>query len=353
MGWDRARAGSRLLLWLALAVLPVSHAAAHGVSLKLHHPYSADSAFHRNFLLPWTAKVEQQSGGRIRFHLYPDSPSGESGLGLYDSVREGDAVHVAWTPVPVSPQHFPRLTAMQQPFTVRGAEGGSRAMWEYTVANDVLDRDFDEVRVLAMHFGDAARLHFGKAFPTAPTDMGGRRIAAVAPADAELLKAAGAEPVLLSADRVVAAVEEGAVDGALLSWERTTAVGLDRIVRSHVDLRAGTPGMTSAAFVLVMGVRTFRSLPDDLKTVVEANSGRETSAWLGRVLDEAGVQARAAAVARGDSVRTMTQQEEDRWLAAARSVSNAQAAALERTNVRASPLFESAREQLQEFDAVR
>lgn len=353
MSWDSARAGWRLLSWMALALLPVSHAAAHGVSLKLHHPYAADSAFHRNFLLPWTAKVEQESGGRIRFHLYPDTPSGESGLGLYDSVREGDAAHVAWTPVPVSPQHFPRLTAMQQPFTVRSAQGGSRALWEYAVANDVLDRDFDEVRVLAMHFGDASRLHFGKSFPAAPADMAGRRIATVAPTDAALLKAVGAEPVLLPGGRVAAAVEEGAVDGALLSWERIAATGLDRVTRSHVDIRGGTPGMTSAAFVLVMGVRTFRSLPDDLKTVVEANSGRETSAWLGRVLDEAGVQARAAAVERGDSVHTMTQQEEDRWLAAARAVSNAQAEALERANVRASILFESAREQLQEFDPLR
>jgi hypothetical protein len=102
-----------------------------------------------------------------------------------------------------------------------------------------------------------------------------------------------------------------------------------------------------------MSKSSFRGLADDLKAAVNANSGIETAAWLGRVLDVAAASARKAAVGRGDVVRSVTADEQARWRQAAAQVTAAMLADLEKAGVRVRPLLDSARERLKEFDAVR
>jgi TRAP-type C4-dicarboxylate transport system substrate-binding protein len=159
----------------------------------------------------------------------------------------------------------------------------------------------------------------------------------------------GATPVEMRPEMVADAVAAGSADAALLSWER---VG-ERLVGSHVEVGPGNPGITTCLFVLAMSRDSYRALADDLKAVIDANSGTETAAWLGRVLDEAAAEARKAALARGDAVRAMSANERERWAQAARRVTDARVTALEQADIRLKPLLDSAREQLQEFDSSR
>jgi TRAP-type C4-dicarboxylate transport system substrate-binding protein len=54
-----------------LASLWGGPAAAHGVTLKVHHALPADSPFHTQFLVAWAEKVESESAGRLRIQLLP------------------------------------------------------------------------------------------------------------------------------------------------------------------------------------------------------------------------------------------------------------------------------------------
>lgn len=335
---------------LALPLLPATEVAAHGVSLDLHHPHPADSAFHRNFLAPWTLKIEQDAGGRMRFHPHPASTSGGE-TGLYDRVLAGE-VDVAWTPIRTSPAQFPRMSVVEFPFTARRAQGASRAVSEFVRTNDLSDRDFDGVRLLAVHVGDGSQLHWGRALAEPPADVKGRRVAVATTGDAAMLAAMGAVPVEMPLPKMSEALSSGSVDGALLSWGDAQAADVDRAARSHTEFGPGTGGLTSSLFVLVMSAGSFGALPDDLKAVVNANSGADTAAWLGRVMDDVAAQARKAAVARGDAIRVLTQEERERWISAARTVANARIDALEQADVRVKGFVERLREQLMEFDAA-
>lgn len=337
---------------LAAALVPVHEVAAHGVSLDIHHALAADSALQRGFLIPWTEKVEQESGGRIRFHLHPASTLGGSAAGLYEQVQEGGA-DVVWTPIDADAEHFPRLAVTAWPFTVRRAQGASRAVSEYVRVNDLAERDFDGVRLLAAHVGDGSQLHWGKTVTEPPADMKGRRVAAITPGDRALLAAMGATPVAMPLSQVAEALNAGSLDGVLLSWERAGALGIDRAARSHTEFGPGNAGLTSSLFVFAMHPGSYKSLSDDLKAVMNTNSGIETAAWLGRVLDDAAAGVRKAAAARGAVIRVMTPEERDRWVAAARTVTDATTQALEQVGVRVRPLQDSAREQLQQFDPPR
>jgi len=337
------------ILGAALAVAAVQEVSAHGVSLDFHDALPADSAFHTGFLLPWVQKVEQDAGGRMRFHPHAASTPGGATDDLYGKVQEGE-FDVIWAPVRTSAQQG-SLAVFALPFMVHGAQGGSRALSEFVRINDLQDRDFDGVRVIAVHVGDGAQLHWRQAADAdaAPT---GRRIAAASEREVALLKAMGAEASVMNPAQIAEALKGGTLDAVLLPWERAAA-GIDRLTRAHVAFGSHGMGITSSVFVLAMSTSSFRGLADDLKAAVSANSGIDTAAWLGRVMEAAAGAACKAAVGRGDVVRVITPEELVRWREAAVRVIAATVADLEAAGVRARPLLDSARERLREFDPAR
>jgi len=342
-----ARRACALVAAFAACMLIVHDVAAHGVSLDLHHPLAADSAFHRAFLVPWARKVAQDSGNRINIHLHAASAGPVAAKGLYEQVEDGDA-DLVWVPIHTSVERFPRLGIVDAPFLAHTAQGASRAVSEYVRINDLVDRDLGGVRVLAVHVADGTQLHWSGFAATPSAEVAGKRIAVASPVDAALLAALGATALQVPAARVTSMVREGAAEGALLPWSEASG-----LAGTHVEAGPGSAGMTSALFLLAMSPASYRTLPDDLKAVIEANSGKETAAWIGRVLDEAAAESRKAAVARGDAVRAMTAAERDRWMQAARKLNEARTAALAQAGIGVRPLIESAHEQLQTFDAPK
>lgn len=322
---------------------------AHGVSLDLHHPYPADSAFHQRFLLPWTQKVEKEAGGRIRFHLHPGTGQTDGAGNLYDQVREGKT-DIVWTRIYSSVEQFPRLSMFEYPFTVRRAEGASRALAEYVRINDLAERDFDGVRVLAIHAGDGAQLHWRAPPGDAAAATASRRVAVSTPVEEAVLQALGATAVRTAPAKIAEALASGSLDGALLSWEQAQAMGVGRAAGFHEEFGPLSAGLTSSLFVLAMNPESYRGLPEDLRAVLDANSGAEVGAWLGRVFDEAARAARDAAQRQGDAFRVVARDEMDRWRAAAKSASEARTKALERAGLRMQPLSDSANAYLKRFD---
>ncbi len=341
----------RCLAVVALGAAALQDAGAHGVSLDFHHAQPAASAFHTGFLLPWVQKVEQDAGGRMRFHPHAASTLGGDAEGLYAKAVDGDA-DVIWTPLRPSTAQFGAFAVFTLPFTVRRAEGGSRALSEFVRVNDIQDRDLDGVRVIATHVGDGSQLHWARA-ADATADLAGRRIAAESAGEVALLAAMGAEASLMSAAQMADGLKRGKLDGVLLPWERAATSGIDRETHGHVEFGPDGTGVASIVYVLAMSTASFRGLADDLKAAVNANSGIETSAWLGRVLDVAAVSARKAAAGRGDVVRTATAEEQALWRQAAARVSASTVADFEKAGVWVRALLDSARERLREFDALR
>lgn len=334
---------------LLLGALRGAEVQAHGVGLELHHSQPADSAFHQKFLVPWTQKVERDAANRVRFQLHPAAPTPEAADNLYQQLLDGKT-DVAWTRIQSTAERFPALSPFESPFAVRKAEGASRALVEYVRINDLADKDFDGVRLLGVHVADGTQLHWRES----PGALESKRIAVSTPVEEATVQAMGATPVRVAPEKIVESLRSGALDGALLSWERAGALGVDRATRFHQEFGLGNAGLTSAVYMLGMHPESFRGMPEDLRKVFDANSGADTAAWLGRVLDEAAEAARAAAQARGDTVAVMPREEAERWRAAARSAVDARARSLEAASGRRmQPLAESAASYLQRFDPVQ
>lgn len=338
-----------LVLFFVAASSRAGWVEAHGVTLDIYHPLPADSVFHTAFLVNWAQKVEKESGGRLHFHLHPAADVTASNAGLYEQLVEGQA-DIVWTPIKSSVDHLPRLAPFEFPFTVNHAQGASRALAEYVRVNDLAERDFDGVRLLAVHVSDGSQLHLRSATQSPPTDNTQLRVAVFTPVDAELVSAMGWTPMESQPAQCVEALNAGSIDGVLSPWERLSAPSIDRATHSHFEFGSSNIGVTTTLFVLAMSASSYRGLADDLKAVINANSGIETAAWLGRVFDEAAGAARKSAIERGDVVREFAPAEQEPWRRAGQIVTDARLKAAEQAGIRATLLQDSARKYLQEFD---
>lgn len=181
------------------AAFSTSTVHAHGVTLKVHHFLSEDSPFHTQFLLPWLAKLEEESHGLLRFQVSPAMEMAQ----LYDQVKDRTA-DIVWTAAGNPPGRFPALEVFKLPLAIHSSQGSSRALWEYVQANDFARKEFAGVRLLAVQVSSGA------------------------------------------------------------STDKAQNI--------------------SDMFIFAINSEAYKSLSDELKKVIIANSGAETSAWLGKTL---------------------------------------------------------------------
>lgn len=300
------------LATIALAALFTSSAAlAHGVTMKLRHPLAADSAFHTRFVLPWTEKVHQDSGGRISFQVQAGDPMPEK---LLDLVQEATA-DVVWTAPAWTPRRLSALEVFQLPTLTKDAGSASQSMWEYVRLSDAAQNELDGMRLLAVHQVGTPVFHM-RARPIAKSDdLKGLKIAACTPYARAFLAHAGATPIDLSLVKVADALAADAIDGALLPWDLTPAQGNEAKAYSE----PGAVRLDAPVFVLLMNAGTYRGLPDDLKKVIQDNSGPETGAWLVKAFEQGGHVARESAGKRGAAINTIPVDEAAKWQPAAQA----------------------------------
>ena len=344
---------TRRLLGIAAVCLALplwaSTASGHGVTLKVHHGLPAASPFHTQFLVPWTEKIEKESGGRIRLRLFPALQMGGAAPELYDQVKEGDA-DIVWTGVGYTPERFPAVEVFELPLAANSAQGSSRALWEYVRLNDLSRKEFDGVRLLAVGRHDAPQLHMRNKRVQAAADLAGLKIATPARSRRQLPVCAGCGAGRDAGQSDREALSSGAVDGALLPWDAVTALEIGELVKYHTQLDPQSPWLYSGVFVLAMNPATYKSLPEDLRKVISANSGADTSAWLGSVFDAAAASARKLAADRGDAIDELPAAELARWREPAQTMVEDWIKDLDGRGLKGRALVESARTCLAEYD---
>ncbi len=79
---------------LALAVPVVQ--AQPVITLKVHHFLPPGSTTHAKLIVPWCAKIEAESAGRLKCQIFPSMQLGGTATQLFDQVRDG-VVDIVWT----------------------------------------------------------------------------------------------------------------------------------------------------------------------------------------------------------------------------------------------------------------
>jgi TRAP-type transport system periplasmic protein len=292
-------------------------AAPNVVTLKLAHFWPSSSHFNKEIVVPWCDKINKDSGGRLKCQIFPSMQLGGTPAQLFDQARDGVA-DLAWTLPSYQAGRFTKSEVFELPFIARHPESASQAMWDY-IQKDALD-EYKGVKLLATHVHDGAHLHFGTKSVKTLEDLKGLKIRATSRLNAKTLTALGAMPVQMPVPAVPEAISKNVVDGTSLPWEICTAFKIQEICKTTTETAPNQAKHGNAIFVLVMNPDKYNKLPDDLKKVIDQNSGRETSRWIAKVWDGGRAPARKIAVDRHNTINVLSDAEYKRWVKATETV---------------------------------
>jgi len=300
-----------LISAVAVGAMTVS-AYAQEVTLRLHQMLPPYATIPAQALTPWAEKVEAESDGRISIELYPAMSLGGAPPQLYDQAQDG-VVDLVWTIVGYTPGRFPSTEAFELPFMMIDGEITSKAFHEYceTYCAD----EFDSVKVIAWHTHGPGLIHANRPVERLE-DMAGLKIRGGSRVVNEMLVALGAEPVGMPVPQVAESLSRGVIDATTLPWEVTPALRVSELVTNHTGFSAAN-GLYTQLFVFAMNKDAYEGLPDDLKAVIDANSGIEVAAMFGRVMDGGDAAGLKIAEELGNNIITLDDAETQRWMDAA------------------------------------
>lgn len=292
-------------------------APAHAeVVLKVAHFLPPASPAHQKFIQPWCDKVAAESKGEVKCQIYPAMQLGGTPPQLLNQVRDG-VVDIVWTLPGYTPGRFPVSEVFELPFFTTTHEPSSRAMWDF-VQKNALD-EFKGLKPIATWVNGPNQLHFRSKQVNTLADLRGMKVRAPSRLGNKLLASLGATPVGMPVPQMAESLSKGVIEGALIPWEVVPATKTHELTKFHAEA-GGDKAMVTSTMVFVMNQKKYDSLSPAAKKAIDANSGRETSAWASKQFADADAAGRQAAVSRGNTVYAIPAQEMAKWEAAAKPV---------------------------------
>jgi TRAP-type C4-dicarboxylate transport system substrate-binding protein len=140
-----------------------------------------------------------------------------------------------------------------------------------------------------------------------------------------MIEAWGAQPVGMPVPELPQALSKGVVDGALIPFEVVLPLKVHELTKQSIEGPDGRRFGTTV-FGYLMNQERYESLPDDLKAIIDANSGDAIAAEIGQLWDDVEIPGKEATVASGSEIIALdeaamagfderAQQVEERWLA--------------------------------------
>lgn len=330
----------KLLAGTALALgLGLTSAGAAEYEIKVMHFLPPQAPAQTQLIEPWAKAVQEQSGGRIAVTIYPAMQLGGKPPQLIDQVRDG-VVEVVWTLPSYTAGRFPVISVFELPFMVSDAKATSQAAQEFAEAYAM--EEFAEIHPLLFHVHDRGLIHTKSKQILSVDDFEGMKLRAPSRAIGDALAAFGAEPIFMPVPQMPEALSKNVIDGTVVPWEITLPLKLSELVSYHTEID-GPRGLYTSVFLFAMNKDFYAKLPDDLKAVIDANSGMNIAARIGEAWDKAEEPGRAKAVERGNVIATMPDAEVQKMMTLSQGVIDAWVAEMDAAGKDGKAMLEAAR----------
>jgi TRAP-type C4-dicarboxylate transport system substrate-binding protein len=340
----KRRAVFGVLGGVAALALMSGAALAQEVTLKLHQFLPPQANVPAKVLDVWADKVEADSGGRIKIDRYPSMQLGGKPPELIDQAIDGVA-DIVWTVVAYTPGRFPSTEVFELPFMVTDARAASYAYW--TMFDEHWkDTEFKDVHVLATWVHGPGVFHT-KDPVNEPGDLQGMKIRGGGRQVNTLLTKLGATPVGMPVPAVSEGLSKGVIDGTTIPWEVTTALKVPELVTNHTEFEGAA--LYTLPFVLAMNKARYDSLPDDLKAVIDANSGLELSVFAGGTQSDADIPARQIAEDLGNNLIVIDRAGTEEWRALSQPIYDEWVADMATRGIDGQALIDEARMLMEKY----
>ncbi|MEN6669015.1 TRAP transporter substrate-binding protein [Psychrobacter sp. B38] len=263
------------------------------IVLRMSHFLPAPAAMNTDALEPWAKKIEEESKGRLKIVNFPGSTLSKADE-TYDAAVNGK-VDIGMQLQGYSSGRFPLSQIAELPGMSNSAAQMSCIM-QTLYDNGTISSEYEDSHVLALYGNGPGVLHSNKPIAK-PEDMKGLRIRRPSAVAGDILESMGAAPVGIPANDIYTSLQRGVVDGLSLQWDAVPVFRVDELVKNHTNIP-----FYSSGFVLNMNKAKYDSLPDDLKKVLDDNSGMVFSKMVGEVISAMDVEALQAARDTGSNI---------------------------------------------------
>ena len=292
------------LLGIAAAALVAAPLAAGAAdyTFTIHHFLSPKAPAQTKLIEPWAERITEASDGRIAFEIFPSMTLGGKPPELYKQVRDGTA-DIVWTLPGYTPGVFPRLEVFELP----GVHGGSAEATTLAIQDLMpdLEEDLADVKPLLVHVHAGNALHLVNKDVNGPEDVKGLKLRSPSRTGVWMLEEWGAEPVGMPVPALPQALSKGTIDGALIPFEVAIPLKIAELAEYSVEQDGGERFGTST-FLFAMNKDRYDELPDDLKKIIDDNSGAAIAGQIGAAWDSIEPIGKQIAVDKGRSVHQLS-----------------------------------------------
>lgn len=327
---------------MACTLVSSSIAFAAEVNLNLAHFMPQNSWQQDTIFNDWKQAVETQSNGRIAVTVYPAQTLGRAPAG-YDNAVSG-ITDIAWTVQGYTAGRFPLSQIMELPGLFDTGAVGSCA-FQKLYNSGALDEEYEETKVLYVHTHSPGHLHTRDTQVSTLEDLKGLKIRRPTAVIGELLAELGAEPIGMPAPEVYPGMQRGVIDGYMFPWETIQSFRTGEVTDYHLEF-----GFYSLAFVTTMNKDTYDSLPEDLKQVIDDNSGIEWAVTAGRGYDDADALSLEDIEASDAVVTQLSPEERAQWQSVADGVVQSYVTQLDNQGLPGSETLASVRGYVEECE---
>ena len=270
------------MLGLAFAAAFAGPCAAETIELKLSHFLPGNSPAQAMFER-WAADLKSKSSGRLNLTVFPSGTMGPPAR-QFDLVRSGVAdlafVHPGFMPGRFRLSEVPFLPFL---FTKDGKPLTNAAASSITTTlGEPLANEYIGTRVLYFVSISRGALFFKTRKVQSLADMKGLRVRHNGPITAAALTAWGATPVAVQLPEISDALAKGTIDGLTFSFEAAQTYRIEPVIKAALNLNA-----SGALFVLTMNDAKYKSLPQDLRRLIDTTTGVAAAREMGAAYDRA------------------------------------------------------------------
>ena len=329
------------------AALATGAVSAQTITLKVHHFLGPQSIQHTTMLQTWCNNIAKDSGNRLNCQIYPAMQLGGSPPQLFDQAKDGVA-DVVWTVAGYTANRFVRSQVFELPFMMTNAGATSRAAWDW-VQKHAAD-EYKDIKLLAVHVHGPGVI-FTKNKPiNRIEDLRGLKVRGPTATVTKMLANMGATPVGMPVPQVPEALSKGVIDGAVIPYEVAPGLKVNELTKFASETPRGSPALYTTFFVVPMNKARYDSLPPDLKAVIDKNSGRELSAFLGSTQEGNDVPGRKVfAETPGYTITQIPAAEVERWKKATDNLDDEWVAEMNKRGYNGRAMLEDAQSLVQKY----
>jgi TRAP-type C4-dicarboxylate transport system substrate-binding protein len=180
----------------------------------------------------WGTSVEKDSGGTIKYKVYPAQQLGKA-FDHYDMARDGIA-DLTYINPGYQPGRFPIIGAGELPFLMTSAKGGTQALdaWYRKYA----DKEMKDVKFCLAFVHDPGAFHSRSKKILVPSDIKGMKIRPAHATMATFVTMLGGTNVQASAPEVRDVLEKGVADAVTFPWGSVPLFGIDKVTKYHLEM---------------------------------------------------------------------------------------------------------------------